>query len=45
MVLWVFNDVEVDPDRFELLTMAHRWRVQPQVFDLLVYLIGTAPES
>ena len=44
MVLWVFNDVEVDPDRFELRD-GEPMAVEPQVFDLLVYLTRTATES
>jgi pimeloyl-ACP methyl ester carboxylesterase/DNA-binding winged helix-turn-helix (wHTH) protein len=39
-VLWVFNGVEVDPDRFELLRDGEPVAVEPQVFDLLVYLIA-----
>ncbi len=39
-MLWVFGGVEVDPDRFELRRDGVPVAVEPQVFDLLVYLIA-----
>jgi pimeloyl-ACP methyl ester carboxylesterase/DNA-binding winged helix-turn-helix (wHTH) protein len=39
-VVWVLNGVEVDRDRFELRRDGEPVAVEPQVFDLLVYLIA-----
>ena len=39
-VEWVFSRVEVDPDRFEVRRDGELVPVEPQVFDLLVYLIS-----
>ena len=39
-MVWVLNGVEVDPDRFELLRDGEPVAVEPQVFDLLVYLLA-----
>ena len=39
-MVWVLNGVEVDRDRYELRRDGEPVAVEPQVFDLLVYLIA-----
>jgi DNA-binding winged helix-turn-helix (wHTH) protein len=38
-VTFVFGDVELDPDRLELRSKGRRLALEPQAFDVLVYLV------
>jgi DNA-binding winged helix-turn-helix (wHTH) protein len=38
--MYVFADVELDPDRYEIRRQGSAVRVEPQVFDVLAYLVA-----